>query len=103
MATPLYDQSLSQKPLELVSELLRKDDSEMSLEDREIVIVTLAPFLENRHPTQEICDFFIKHCRSRPRSTLVIELFSDVVKRILKINTVSNSSEIETEASSRSD
>ena len=45
MATPLYDQSLSQKPLELVSELLRKDDSEMNVEDREQVIVTLAPFL----------------------------------------------------------
>jgi len=55
----------------------------------EDVIVTLAPLLENNTPSPQICNFFSKHCRSAPRSTLVIDMFTPVVRRILKHNVVS--------------
>ncbi|XP_013925883.1 PREDICTED: C-Maf-inducing protein [Thamnophis sirtalis] len=46
----------------------------------------LAPLLENNHPPPDLCEFFCKHCRERPRSMVVIEVFTPVVQRILKHN-----------------
>lgn len=76
----------------------------------ENVIVALAPLLDKNYPPPEICDFFsrvrsfqrpmkidnstcvfllvLKHCRDSPRSQIVIEMFTPVVQRILKHNTV---------------
>ncbi|RLW01297.1 hypothetical protein DV515_00008073 [Chloebia gouldiae] len=46
----------------------------------------IAPLLENNHPPPDLCEFFCKHCRERPRSMVVIEVFTPVVQRILKHN-----------------
>ncbi|XP_064641803.1 C-Maf-inducing protein-like isoform X2 [Lineus longissimus] len=86
LTTPIQDASVSQFPLELVSELLQQNADTISKVAHENIIVALAPLLENNHPTQEICDFFTKHCKNSPRSKIVIELFTPVVRRILKHN-----------------
>ncbi|XP_074646959.1 C-Maf-inducing protein-like [Tubulanus polymorphus] len=85
LTTPIQDISVSQFPLDLVSELLQQNGN-ISKVAHENIIVALAPLLENNHPTQEICDFFTKHCKNSPRSNIVIELFTPVVQRILKHN-----------------
>ena len=54
----------------------------------EEVIVTLAPLLENNTPSPQICNFFSKHCCDAPRSRLVIDMFTPVVRRIVKHNVV---------------
>uniref|UniRef100_A0A2C9LNR4 C-Maf-inducing protein n=1 Tax=Biomphalaria glabrata TaxID=6526 RepID=A0A2C9LNR4_BIOGL len=64
-----------------------QNDEFLGKEFQESIIVALTPLLEKNHPTQEICEFFSKHCKDSPRSTLVIELFTPVVHRILKHNT----------------
>ena len=55
----------------------------------EEVIVALAPLLENNTPSPQICNFFSRHCCDAPRSRLVIDMFTPVVRRILKHNVVS--------------
>jgi hypothetical protein len=86
--TPIQDESVYQFPLDLVSQLLQEQNEDcISQGAHEQIIVALAPLLENNHPTQEICDFFSKHCKNSPRSHIVIELFTPVVHRILKHNT----------------
>uniref|UniRef100_A0A0B6YSR8 C-Maf-inducing protein PH domain-containing protein n=1 Tax=Arion vulgaris TaxID=1028688 RepID=A0A0B6YSR8_9EUPU len=87
LMTPIQDPSVYRFPLDLVSDLLQQNDEFLSTELQESIIVALTPLLEKNHPTQEICEFFSKHCRHSPRSTLVIELFTPVVHRILKHNT----------------
>ncbi|KAH3777131.1 hypothetical protein DPMN_178568, partial [Dreissena polymorpha] len=84
--TPIQDPSVYQFPLDLVSELLQRNADVITKVAHENIIVALAPLLENNHPTQEICDFFSKHCKNSPRSSIVIELFTPVVQRILKHN-----------------
>ncbi|XP_025115015.1 C-Maf-inducing protein-like isoform X2 [Pomacea canaliculata] len=87
LTTPIQDASVYQFPLDLVSELLQQQNAEIISKDaHESIIVALTPLLENNHPTQEICDFFSKHCKNSPRSSIVIELFTPVVQRILKHN-----------------
>ncbi|KAL3859122.1 hypothetical protein ACJMK2_009354 [Sinanodonta woodiana] len=86
LTTPIQDATVYQFPLELVSELLQRNDDFISRVAHENIIVALTPLLENNHPTQEICDFFSKHCKNSPRSSIVIELFTPVVQRILKHN-----------------
>ncbi|CAH1779274.1 unnamed protein product [Owenia fusiformis] len=85
--TPIQDPLVYQFPLELVSQLLSQNQDFITRLAHENIIVALAPLLENNHPTQEICDFFSKHCKNSPRSNVVIELFTPVVQRILKHNT----------------
>jgi len=85
-STPVQDESVFQFPLELVSQLLQKNAGTVSQVPHEQIIFALTPLLENNHPTQEICDFFSKHCKNSPRSQIVIELFTPVVHRILKHN-----------------
>lgn len=87
LLTPIQDPSVYRFPLDLVSDLLQQNDEFLGKEFQESIIVSLTPLLERNHPTQEICDFFSKHCKDSPRSTLVIELFTPVVHRILKHNT----------------
>ncbi|CAG5134460.1 unnamed protein product, partial [Candidula unifasciata] len=87
LVTPIQDSSVYRFPLDLVSDLLQENDEFLSKEFQETIIVALTPLLEKNHPTQEICEFFSKHCKDSPRSTLVIELFTPVVHRILKHNT----------------
>ncbi|GAB6026812.1 hypothetical protein CHUAL_013305 [Chamberlinius hualienensis] len=77
--------------MELVSELLAKDLDWVPKSAHEDVIIAVAPLFENSQPSSEICDFFRKHCRDNPRSSLVMELFTPVVHRILKHNVVRNS------------
>uniref|UniRef100_A0A1D5Q1D7 C-Maf-inducing protein n=1 Tax=Macaca mulatta TaxID=9544 RepID=A0A1D5Q1D7_MACMU len=71
LTSPLQDDSINQAPLEIVSKLLSE---------------AIAPLLENNHPPPDLCEFFCKHCRERPRSMVVIEVFTPVVQRILKHN-----------------
>ncbi|CAG5134304.1 unnamed protein product [Candidula unifasciata] len=87
LMTPIQDPSVYRFPLDLVSDLLQQNDEFLSKELQESIIIALTPLLEKNHPTQEICEFFSKHCKNSPRSTLVIELFTPVVHRILKHNT----------------
>ncbi|XP_076449363.1 C-Maf-inducing protein-like [Babylonia areolata] len=87
LATPIQDASVFQFPLDLISELLQQNNTEtISRAAHENIIIALAPLLENNHPTQEICDFFSLHCKTCPRSSLVMDLFTPVVQRILKHN-----------------
>ncbi|KAF2366067.1 hypothetical protein FHG87_003187 [Trinorchestia longiramus] len=85
LAAPLHDPSVCQLPLDLASSILN-GETWLSQPMTEEVIVTLAPLLENNTPSPQICNFFSKHCCDAPRSTLVIDMFTPVVRRILKHN-----------------
>lgn len=84
LITPIEDNEIYQYPLELVSEILQRQN--ISKQIHEEMIVCLGPLLEKNPPSPEICDFFSKHCKNSPRSYIIIELFTPVVKRILKHN-----------------
>ncbi|XP_076470132.1 C-Maf-inducing protein-like isoform X2 [Babylonia areolata] len=87
LTTPIQDASVFQFPLDLISEVLQQNCTEpISRAAHENIIIAISPLLENNHPTQEICDFFSLHCKSCPRSSLVMDLFTPVVQRILKHN-----------------
>ncbi|KAJ3597029.1 hypothetical protein NHX12_003429 [Muraenolepis orangiensis] len=73
LTSPLQDESIHQ-------------NTKLSSQDHENIIVAIAPLLENNHPPPDLCEFFCKHCRQRPRSMVVIEVFTPVVQRILKHN-----------------
>ncbi|XP_067854195.1 C-Maf-inducing protein isoform X2 [Heptranchias perlo] len=83
--SPLQDDSIHQAPLEIVSKLL-SENLNLTTQEHENIIVAIAPLLENNHPPPDLCEFFCKHCRERPRSMVVIEVFTPVVQRILKHN-----------------
>ncbi|XP_062860348.1 C-Maf-inducing protein isoform X2 [Trichomycterus rosablanca] len=83
--SPLQDESIHQAPLHIISTLLA-ENTNLSAQDHESIIVAIAPLLENNHPPPDLCEFFCKHCRERPRSMVVIEVFTPVVQRILKHN-----------------
>ncbi|KAL2093074.1 hypothetical protein ACEWY4_010386 [Coilia grayii] len=68
------------------SSLSYLQNTTLSTQDHENIIVAIAPLLENNHPPPDLCEFFCKHCRERPRSMVVIEVFTPVVQRILKHN-----------------
>ncbi|XP_069113637.1 C-Maf-inducing protein-like [Argopecten irradians] len=87
LTTPIQDASVFQFPLDLVSNLLQENADFITRVAHENIIVALTPLLENNYPTQEICGFFSKHCKNSPRSSIVIELFTHVVMRIMKHNT----------------
>ncbi|CAK9295199.1 unnamed protein product [Gordionus sp. m RMFG-2023] len=89
MSIPLQDEEIHQVPLELISDLLQKNKC-IPKTIHENIITALAPLLENNHPSPEICDFFTKHCKDSPRSTVIIEMFTSVVQRILKHNMCCN-------------
>ncbi|CAH7055949.1 Cmip [Phodopus roborovskii] len=85
LTSPLQDDSINQAPLEIVSKLL-SENTNLTTQEHESIIVAIAPLLENNHPPPDLCEFFCKHCRERPRSMVVIEVFTPVVQRILKHN-----------------
>ncbi|KAG5848551.1 hypothetical protein ANANG_G00099650 [Anguilla anguilla] len=85
LTSPLQDDSIHQAPLHIISTLLA-ENSNLSAQEHENIIVAIAPLLENNHPPPDLCEFFCKHCRERPRSMVVIEVFTPVVQRILKHN-----------------
>uniref|UniRef100_A0A3B3RLI1 C-Maf inducing protein n=1 Tax=Paramormyrops kingsleyae TaxID=1676925 RepID=A0A3B3RLI1_9TELE len=85
LTSPLQDESIQQTPLHIISTLLA-ENSNLSTLEHENIIVAIAPLLENNHPPPDLCEFFCKHCRERPRSMVVIEVFTPVVQRILKHN-----------------
>ncbi|KAI3371750.1 hypothetical protein L3Q82_024304, partial [Scortum barcoo] len=85
LTSPLQDESIHQAPLHIISTLLA-ENSNLNTQDHENIIVAIAPLLENNHPPPDLCEFFCKHCRERPRSMVVIEVFTPVVQRILKHN-----------------
>ncbi|XP_044289915.1 C-Maf-inducing protein isoform X2 [Varanus komodoensis] len=64
LTSPLQDESIHQAPLEIVSKLL-SENTNLTTQEHENIIV---------------------HCRERPRSMVVIEVFTPVVQRILKHN-----------------
>lgn len=86
LSTPLHDPSVCRVPLELASNILTTGEKWLSRQITEEIIVTLAPLLENNQPSPEICQFFSQHCTDNPRSCLVIDMFTPIVKRILKHN-----------------
>ncbi|XP_056137546.1 C-Maf-inducing protein isoform X3 [Lampris incognitus] len=85
LTSPLQDESIHQAPLHIISTLLA-ENTNLNSQDHENIIVAIAPLLENNHPPPDLCEFFCKHCRERPRSMVVIEVFTPVVQRILKHN-----------------
>ncbi|KAM6946209.1 LOW QUALITY PROTEIN: C-Maf-inducing protein [Aplochiton taeniatus] len=85
LTSPLQDESIHQAPLHIISTLLA-ENTNLSAQDHENIILAIAPLLENNHPSPDLCEFFCKHCRERPRSMVVIEVFTPVVQRILKHN-----------------
>ncbi|KAG7468445.1 hypothetical protein MATL_G00143050 [Megalops atlanticus] len=85
LTSPLQDDSIHQAPLLIISTLLA-ENTNLSAQEHENIIVAIAPLLENNHPPPDLCEFFCKHCRERPRSMVVIEVFTPVVQRILKHN-----------------
>ncbi|XP_013876051.1 C-Maf-inducing protein [Austrofundulus limnaeus] len=85
LTSPLQDDSIHQAPLHIISTLLA-ENLNLGTQDHENIIVAIAPLLENNHPPPDLCEFFCKHCRERPRSMVVIEVFTPVVQRILKHN-----------------
>ncbi|KAL4657102.1 C-Maf-inducing protein [Arapaima gigas] len=85
LTSPLQDESIQQAPLHIISTLL-SENTNLSAQEHENIIVAIAPLLENNHPPPDLCEFFCKHCRERPRSMVVIEVFTPVVQRILKHN-----------------
>lgn len=86
LATPLHDHTVCRVPLELASSILTTGEHWLSRQMTEEIIVTLAPLLENNQPSPEICHFFSQHCTDNPRSCLVIDMFTPIIKRILKHN-----------------
>uniref|UniRef100_A0A8C9ZM81 C-Maf-inducing protein n=1 Tax=Sander lucioperca TaxID=283035 RepID=A0A8C9ZM81_SANLU len=79
LTSPLQDESIHQAPLHIISTLLAEVATHA-------LGLAIAPLLENNHPPPDLCEFFCKHCRERPRSMVVIEVFTPVVQRILKHN-----------------
>ncbi|XP_071959253.1 C-Maf-inducing protein-like isoform X2 [Antedon mediterranea] len=84
--SPLQDQEVFQAPLDIISDLLSQNDDILKNVSHESIITAVAPLLEDSQLPPEICLFFSKHCRNSPRSSVVIDLFTPVVHRILKHN-----------------
>ncbi|KAI4825325.1 hypothetical protein KUCAC02_021011 [Chaenocephalus aceratus] len=74
LSSPLQDESIHQAPLHIISTLLA-ENSNLSTQDHEHIIVAIAPLLENNHPPHLTC-VNSSHCRERPRSMVVIEVFT---------------------------
>lgn len=105
LTTTLQDESVGQTPLIIISSLLveinRHGDMESDLSVpspetvsfwysrrplNEQIITIIAPLLEHRNPTNEICSFLSKHCLTNSRSSVVSEFYGDIAQRVLKHN-----------------
>uniref|UniRef100_A0A8C4RC17 C-Maf inducing protein n=1 Tax=Eptatretus burgeri TaxID=7764 RepID=A0A8C4RC17_EPTBU len=85
LSSPLQDYATHHIPLDIVATLLSQN-SQMSPLDHESIILAIAPLLENYSPPPALYDFFCQHCRDRPRSLVIVEVFTPVIQRILKHN-----------------
>ncbi|XP_016386298.1 C-Maf-inducing protein-like [Sinocyclocheilus rhinocerous] len=63
LTSPLQDESIHQAPLHIISTLLA-ENTNLSAQDHENIIVAIAPLLENNHPPPDLCEFF---CKPHPR------------------------------------
>ncbi|GFQ83366.1 c-Maf-inducing protein [Trichonephila clavata] len=86
LSTPLQDESVFHSALNIISDVVVKGQTWMTRSVAEEVIVTISLLLERTTPTSEICDFFCWHCRESPRSTVVLDICTPIVQRILKHN-----------------
>ncbi|GFT47336.1 c-Maf-inducing protein [Trichonephila clavipes] len=86
LLTPLQDESVYHSALNIISDVVVKGQTWMTRSVAEEVIVTISLLLERTTPTSEICDFFCWHCRESPRSTVVLDICTPIVQRILKHN-----------------
>ncbi|GFY75083.1 c-Maf-inducing protein [Trichonephila inaurata madagascariensis] len=86
LLTPLQDESVFHSALNIISDVVVKGQTWMTRSVAEEVIVTISLLLERTTPTSEICDFFCWHCRESPRSTVVLDICTPIVQRILKHN-----------------
>ncbi|XP_035210490.1 C-Maf-inducing protein-like, partial [Stegodyphus dumicola] len=86
LTTPLQDDGVFQSALDIISDVLVKGQTWMARNIAEEVITTVSLLLERTTPTSEICDFFCWHCRENPRSTVVLDICTPIVQRILKHN-----------------
>lgn len=86
LTTPLQDDGVFHSALDIVSDVLVKGQTWMSRNIAEEVITTVAVLIERTTPTSEICDFLCWHCRENPRSTVVLDICTPIVQRILKHN-----------------
>uniref|UniRef100_A0A673M271 C-Maf-inducing protein n=1 Tax=Sinocyclocheilus rhinocerous TaxID=307959 RepID=A0A673M271_9TELE len=59
LTSPLQDESIHQAPLHIISTLLA-ENTNLSAQDHENIIVAIAPLLENNHPPPDLCEFFCK-------------------------------------------
>ncbi|XP_076321319.1 C-Maf-inducing protein-like isoform X3 [Tachypleus tridentatus] len=84
LTTPLQDEAIYQGPLDIISELIRMSPLELPRSLNEEIVAIITPLLERTTPSPEICDFLCRHCQEKPRSYVVMELFTPVVHRILK-------------------
>ncbi|GIX74859.1 c-Maf-inducing protein [Caerostris darwini] len=86
LSTPLQEEGVYHLALSIISDALIKGQTWMTRSVAEEVIVTISLLLERTTPTSEICDFFCWHCRENPRSTVVLDICTPIVQRILKHN-----------------
>ncbi|CAF4696079.1 unnamed protein product [Rotaria socialis] len=86
-AIPIEDVEVHHFPLEIVCEILQKQEFNSIPFVYENAIEALAPLLEKNYPSPEACDFFTRYCRDSPRSPIVMDMFALSVQKILKHNT----------------
>ncbi|CAB1313913.1 unnamed protein product, partial [Coregonus sp. 'balchen'] len=69
LTSPLQDESIHQAPLQIISTLLA-ENTNLSSQDHENIIVAIAPLLEKNHPPPDLCEFFCKDFGKCPRLRL---------------------------------
>ncbi|CAF3895085.1 unnamed protein product [Rotaria magnacalcarata] len=84
MAIPIEDVEIRYFPLEIICEILQKQEFNSIPFVYENAIEALAPLLEKKYPSPEAYDFFTRYCRDSPRSPIVLDMFALSVQKILK-------------------
>ncbi|MEQ2196379.1 hypothetical protein XENOCAPTIV_023254, partial [Xenoophorus captivus] len=87
LTSPLQDESIHQAPLHIISTLLA-ENSNLSAQDHENIIVAIAPLLENNHPPPDLCEFFCKDFGKCPRLRLFTQEY------ILALNELNGGMEV---------
>jgi hypothetical protein len=87
VTSPLIENTTQQLSSDLISLLFHQSVSCLPVDEQCQVVSALCPLLESNHqPTQQMMDFFTRHCWNPHQSHIVLELFQPVVHRILKHN-----------------
>ncbi|XP_022253249.1 C-Maf-inducing protein-like isoform X3 [Limulus polyphemus] len=84
LSTPLQGENIFQIPLDIISNIVTKEQSWKTCSSRETVISIIAPLLERISASAEICDFLCRHCKESPRSYVIVEVLPPIIQRILK-------------------